>query len=87
MEIINKTISEYVEEQKQEILKEDASIWSNNLVTELKQEYFNMIIEELNKGNKITQEAYNNLISDNFNTATEWYLNKHFLIHGIKITA
>ena len=84
IKVINTTTTQYVEAQKQEILQVDASIWSNNLVTELRKEYFDTIIEELNKGNKITQEVYEDLKNDNMN---EWYLNKHYIIQGIKIIA
>ena len=84
MKIINKTTSEYVEEQRQEILKVNPIIWSTSLILYLRHEYFEIIIKHLNNKGKITQEVYDDLKNDNMN---EYYLNKHYFIHGIKILA
>ena len=86
MSVITKTANQYVEETKQEIIAEDVRLWNNSMISELKQEHYESIIESLNSGDKITQEVYNEMIGDS-DFMFEYFLNKQFLIHGINIIA
>lgn len=86
MSIITKTATQHVEEVKQEFLKADAKLWNNSMIAELKQEYYDVIINNLNNGGKITQAVYDEMTQDK-SYMFEYFLNKNFLAQGINIIA
>ena len=84
MTIISKTANQYIKEVKQEFINNDPKLWSDSLIPSLKQEYYDMTMNCLHTGNKITQEVYDEMVQDESHMF-EYFLNKQFLIHGINI--
>lgn len=71
--VINYTLSEYCEKYSEAIktfgMKESDFI----------QEYYDNICENIKSGNRITKRVYENIPELHF------WINKHFLIHGINV--
>ena len=75
-----KTLQEYLQEQIQECI--DNNIGYESLIDNFSQEWFDMLCEHLHNNGTITQDIF-----DSLDDCQKWYLNKHYLIHGIKIVA
>ena len=75
-----KSLQEYLEENKKECI--DNNIDFESLVSFFTNEWTDNLYNHLKSGNTISQEAY-----DSLTDSQKWYLNKHYLIHGIKIVA
>lgn len=73
------TLKEYLEEQK--IAMETYGIkFSNDIKESLENEWFGFLCDCLKSKGTISHDIFNSL-----NDSQKWYINKHYLIHGINI--
>ena len=72
------TQKQYVDKNIQMCI--DNNILYNALIHNFEQEWFELLIKYIKEGKKISQKIFNSL-----NGMQQYYINKHFIIQGIKI--